>query len=418
MFNFFLMLLIIFAPLVKKSTVWLNLGYGFNITNIILVMLILVWLFERIVDRKSMGGKNPLAAPILLLGFTVYCSLWVGYNTYGLPPFGDPLEQYKRFMTPFLLIFLSTNVKNQKSRKFVLGMMILMMTVESYVTLVQHYEHPRYHFDEAASRLGGTFYRSNELGTFFAMYIPILLSCWFFSRKIINKAIFAGLSILNIMALLWTYSREAYVALIGGIAIIGLLKNKQLIPLILLLLVFASAVLPPSVYERLVSIKDTSEDISVNTRYEMWRLARFRIKESPILGHGYGTSRFLLPRDTHNMYYDMAMESGIPAVLILLWFFNRTFFVAVRLYSLTKNPVNKIISLSAVAAVTAMAICNVFGTRLNFAPINMYFGILVGMMLRAKMEEERSPVVEVSNSKTTPQKAQLRRNQLYGYEAR
>jgi len=388
MFNFLLTIYIIMTPLIKKSDAWLNVGGGFNLTTFLLLFMSMAWLFGAMSDKDAKIVKTPLDLPLMFLILTTFISIFVGMVNYQIPIFSGSLHVYKRFLTQFFVFWLiANNVKGEKQIKWVLTVLILSVFFQAILTIFQHYSVRSYHYDDDM-RIGGTFYRSNELATFLVAYLPMMVAIFFFTKNIFLKLILAGFSFITSMAILYTFSRESYLALGVVLFIFGLFKNRLFLVGLIIVGVFAPIILPANVYERFESIQDTEQDASVNTRFEMWRMARARIVESPVIGHGYLTSRYLLPRDTHNMYFDIAMESGVPALLLLIWFFNRAFFSSLKFYLRTKDTWNKILAISSVCSVAAMALCNFFGTRLTFVPINIYFFILLGMTMRAKFEED------------------------------
>jgi len=149
------------------------------------------------------------------------------------------------------------------------------------------------------------------------------------------------------------------------------------------------SLLPVSVTERISSISTAKIDESISHRQVIWEDAKKYIKQAPILGHGYSASTYLLPADTHNMYLDIALEAGIPAVLVLFWIFISGFKAAYKLLKTAEEPLYQIIAIAFIGSLAALAVGNIFGTRLNFFPANGYFAILMGMMMRAYLTKQK-----------------------------
>jgi exopolysaccharide production protein ExoQ len=72
---------------------------------------------------------------------------------------------------------------------------------------------------------------------------------------------------------------------------------------------------------------EADEIYSVTGRTEIWEFAQEKVLESPLLGYGYGSSRFALsghrdpnfsPDHAHNLLLNVALGSGIPAAALLV----------------------------------------------------------------------------------------------------
>lgn len=384
-------------PLENKTSAWFNFGHGFNITTIFLLLSILVWLVSK-KSKESLFIKNPLNLPILAFMLIMYLSLWTAYVKFEVSPFGSELHFFKRFVTTFILFFIIANsVKDKKTMRLLISGMILMLFLIVLVTFREYRGEYRWHYSNSI-RFFVAGMQPNHLGAFFAQSIPILFSLVFLHDKFRNKVFYLILLTLSLPALMFTYSRGAYVAIIVAILVMTFLGGRRVflrvVPIMLIAMVAISflfgkgRIIPVSVKERFTSISE--EDKSIQGRREAWQVAKEYIVQSPIVGYGYGASKRLLPRDTHNMYLDIILEAGILALLLLLWIFFRAFKTAYKLYRTSEDPFYKAIALGAIGSLAAVVIGNLFGTRLNLFASNGYFAILLGMVVRAKFEEDRA----------------------------
>jgi len=393
MLNILLIVFTLFIPLPSKTTTWFNLGGGINWTTIFIILLAIGALFVRLSEKGSTTVKSPLNLPVFIFILLSFISLWSGVFNFGYSPFGEELHAYKRFVTIFILYFLVLNItRDRKIIAVLLGVIILMLIFEAYVVLKEHYTTAFWHYSDKM-RVTGTFSATrgggaNELGAFFAQYLPILIAFFLVMRKRSMKLIFIGLSVFVFLALIYTYSRGSYLSIAAALFVIGIVKSKKFLLAIgvIFIILFSMRILPVSVVERVNSIYAKNPDKSIAGREMVWRDAGRYIKEYPVLGYGYDASNYLLPYDTHNMYLDIALEIGIPAVLVLFWIYIIGFKVAYKLLKTTQDPLYQIISLSFIGSLVALAVGNMFGTRLNFFPINGYFAILMGMMARVSID--------------------------------
>lgn len=175
-------------------------------------------------------------------------------------------------------------------------------------------------------------------GVFFASVLPLL---WSFSspgRSKFLRAIAAGLEIAVAVALLKTYSRGAFVAvLLSYIAFLCILlwkssgRARHLLTgagiRVVVLLGLTSVV---QSYTRF-SPEYLSDDRSVASRATLWRAAFRMTADSPLTGWGQGASGisftdwyedpgdFRLFRGMVNTFLDLACEHGLVALFLVLW---------------------------------------------------------------------------------------------------
>jgi len=230
----------------------------------------------------------------------------------------------------------------------------------------------------------------NMLGLFFAQYIPIFASFAFLSKNKKSKLFYVGIFSLCIPGLMFTYSRGAYLGILGAFLLMGILGGRKIVANIIILgfvaiiaqaiIVGHGRIIPVSVQERFESIGQ--EDKSIALRKQVWDDAKRYISKSPIFGYGYGSTDRLLFMDTHNMYLKLALESGIPTLLIFIWFVLAAFKTAFKLYKITDNQFYKSLALGLMGSITALVIGNNFGSRLLLFAVNGYFAILMGMVAK------------------------------------
>lgn len=396
MINFLLIIFAFLIPLENRISVWLNFGGGFNLTNVFTILLVLGWIFKRRGNARLIV-KNPLNLPISMLIIFTYFSFVTGSSKLGIPFFGDEFRTYKSFLATFILFFVVANtIIDKKQIKKILSVMTVMVLLTALVAIKEFREADVWHYsDSARAYIFGL--QPNMLGALFAQYIPLFAGFFYLSKNRKYKNAYLLFFTICLLGIMFTYSRGAYLATAGALLVMAILGGKKPFLGTTLLLSFAilsssvlfghGRLLPVSVRERIDSVKE--EDKSIDLRKEVWELARGYIGESPVFGYGYGASDRLLylenrgfQLDTHNMYLDIALECGIPALLIFLWFILSAFKTAFRAFKATQDDFYKAISLGAMGSLVALAIGNYFGTRLILLAANGYFAILMGMTAR------------------------------------
>jgi O-antigen ligase len=181
---------------------------------------------------------------------------------------------------------------------------------------------------ETVFRAVGTFPDPHIAAFFWELCLP-----WAIFLAIRKQSLFyAIISFVILLAILLTFSRGAYVALFIGSAIslfflpirkkrFFLFFNTSFLFLILLLSFFPSN----PIFDRALSSFSTTDGSNIG-RLEMWRIAGETILEKPF-GVGLGNfSLEVLPSATyrdpiyaHNLFLDIAAESGI--ITLILWIF-------------------------------------------------------------------------------------------------
>ena len=416
-----LLIFLLFIPLESRTSVWFNFGSGINFTNIFILLLILGWLIKLRKDKKPLT-KNPLRIPVLIFIGATYLSFLTGFFKLGIPFFGDEFRIFKSFVMTFILFFIIANsVKDKKSMKLLFKAMACVVILVAVITIKEFRQAGVWHYDDDA-RITLLGLQPNMLGAFFAQFLPILAGLAFLSKKFKIKLLYIGLFSIGLPALMFTYSRGAYAAIAGAIIIMLFIGRRKVVSgfmLMAIIAIFAQSILfgygriiPVSVRERFESLKQENieKDKSIELREAVWELAKQRIAESPVFGYGYGASDHVLylqdynvDLDTHNMYLDIALECGIPTLLLFIWVLFSMFRVGLWVFRMADDDFYQAIGLGVCGCVSALAIGNLFGTRLTLFAANGYFAAVIGIATRIyiQLKDERlqKKLMIVKNSK-------------------
>lgn len=239
---------------------------------------------------------------------------------------------------------------------------------------------------------------ANRAGVFFAMFLPILVAFALQrrQRKAVRLAALASSGVLA-MAILFTYSRQAYLIALFGIMILLVWRSIPAAVLAGLVLVFAAVtVLPDSVVDRVQETQqvdasgEMSVDSSTSSRFTIWRGTLDMVREHPF---GVGLGRFnryigaYTPyegKDAHNGFVLMLAECGPLGLLALLWVFWRLWRLArwLRRGAATAHPENRALERGFTLSVVSMALGNMYGSAFYDSLIMSNFWILCGLMER------------------------------------
>jgi O-antigen ligase len=183
------------------------------------------------------------------------------------------------------------------------------------------------------SRVSGPFGSPNGLAIFFLFAIPLVAQCWLREKKWSFKAL-VSIVLLGLFSICFslTFSRGPMFAIIAASASFFILSKNTRLAALLVLGVGVTLWAIPALRQNFLSGIHWS-DISVSTRFEVWKSAWAMIKQSPWIGNGVNSffwrlsessSRPALLGYAHNCYLQMAADTGVISVIIFIipfaWF--------------------------------------------------------------------------------------------------
>jgi O-antigen ligase len=239
---------------------------------------------------------------------------------------------------------------------------------------------------------------ANRAGVFFAMFLPMLVAValQFRQRRLARWAAIAG-GLILVMAILFTYSRQAYLIALFAIMILLLWRSVPAAVAAAVLLVSAGAMLlPGSVVER---VQDTQQvdasgtvqlDNSTTSRFKIWNGTIAMLRDHPA---GVGLGRFgdyigdytdYPGKDAHNGFLLTLAECGPLGLLAMLWVFWRLWRLArwLRRSAGNTRPEAYTLAMGFTLTVVSMALGNMYGSPFFDGVIMANFWILCGLMER------------------------------------
>lgn len=403
MLNLFLLLFTLYIPFEDKTMDWFKLGGLLNLTNIFLAILFIICLISS--NKNGSSIKSPLNTSILMFLIAMYLSLWIGSFNFGYSAFGPILNSYKRFITTFLVYYISFYlIKNRGTMKLLFFTMIIITMFISVVALREFKSSWHYQEQNRMQILG---MQPNLLGGFFMQLVPVHISFIISLKKFKSQILYFFAFFLAILAVMFSYSRGAYLSAMVSILVIALIGGRKsfikitvfgVAALLFISVFFGSGnLIPVSVKERFEmgqNKEKREQDVSVQTREYVWKITSGYISQSPIYGHGFEASAYLLPLDTHNMYLDLLLEGGIIALIFFLLIFLIGFKIAYSVFKNSSDEFEKALSLGFIGTLIAIFVGNFFGTRMNHFASNGYFAILMGMVARLYAEKRKLGIIK------------------------
>lgn len=244
-------------------------------------------------------------------------------------------------------------------------------------------------------RVTSTFVNAN-LYAFYLM-IVLLIAFGFFletsSKK--EKWGYAGISLINMAALLLTSSRTVLVALAIAFLFLLLLSNRYQLALVLLGLcgVFLySVTINPGLIPRYTVL-----DANISTREQLWNIAWDAIRTNPLIGRGLLSYKFYALQynvtkvHAHNMLLNVWVEWGIAGVVLLGW----SYFIVFKrgILGLKYSPYRKQIAII-LSCIVGAFIYGIVDNPIINVQTGLLFTLLCSMILVFARKTPDKPIQE------------------------
>jgi probable O-glycosylation ligase (exosortase A-associated) len=170
---------------------------------------------------------------------------------------------------------------------------------------------------------------NNELALAELMVLPLMLYFLRLAKKGWYKVAYYGAFFLNMISIIFSYSRGAFVAF-AGLCVVLMARSRYRVQAFFMCLILGSAALalsPVEWRERMFSIKEYRVDESAMGRINAWSFAYNLARDRP-LGNGFRTFtkdlfQVYAPNptdvhDAHSIYFEVLAEQGFPGLAIFL----------------------------------------------------------------------------------------------------
>lgn len=406
-------------------------------TEPLLFGLLLIFIFKQSLDHSY--DRKVLSHPV---SYAIYFYLfWILVTSITS---SMPWVSLKFFLakTWFIVVFyfmLVILLKDYKKIKQFYWAYIIPLAIVIFITLLKHSTHG---FDQhSAHFVMNPFYKDHtSYGAALAMFLPILIGMLFLNKEKKNlKLVGFGLLGLFLVAIVLSYTRAAWVSLIGAFGVYFVIRLKINYRWILAgvgLLVAVFFIYRTDIMieleqnktdsstdfkEHVKSISNVATDASNKERINRWNCAIRMFKEKPLLGWGPGTYQFNYAPfqksyektiistnagdmgNAHSEYLGPLSESGIIGMLSLLGVILSVVIVALRRYKLTKDVETRTLILMALTGLVTYFIHgflnNFLDTDKASVPYWGFIAIIVAVDLyHSNHEEDEANKKAVSNS--------------------
>jgi len=365
---------------------------GKSVVDIMLLGVVL----GLLVRGQSIFPKTPWNFLLCVYAMFTFASLCQGSFSLHVPlPFSPDdvrLAAWKNYMVmPMILSLVAATVKEPREMKIVIALMCLgtLLLDRSFWTTVSGRDFSSFSYDLQDNGSMG-YAGVNGLATFEAQVSVFLLALTAFERRRLLQLGYIALAIFSARCLMYSLSREGYLAFLGGCLFLGLVKQRKLLVLLAVFACTWSSLVPTAVEQRVNMTYDKNDgrlDHSSQVRVDLWEEGLQLFSENPTLGLGFGTYAHTNHAhgysDSHNIYMKVLVETGIVGLLLFLCLLAKTFWTGYELFRHAQDPFLGSLGLGLAGWLLCSGIASFFGDRWTFLQINGYMWVLGGMVSQA-----------------------------------
>lgn len=392
----------------------------FPLGDHIIYILVLGVIIGGLMGRGAKVPRNSLNGLIIALFVLTYISLWHGsfYLNFPVPlhmDFRMTLWANLAFM-PVMYFAALYAIKDEKQMKLLLVVMCLSAFVVGYTFFRSNYGRDFSHFSWGRRDAGTIGWAGvNGLGAYAAGALAFLVAYLSFETSKFRKLGLLGLIAVLMYSLLYSFSRGAYGGFVAALVVQGLLKNRKLLLLVIVLLCGWRFLLPNSVEERItMTVGDDGKlEASSADRVLIWEDAENLVLQNPLLGTGFATYAFMHRvkhyEDTHNYYLKMVVENGFVGLILLFSVIFTAWRQGYLLFRSADQPFMRGLGLGFVALITSVLVVNVFGDRFSYLQVNGCTWVLMACVVRSRawlQEASEAPAAEPSSPMMIAEPAQ------------
>ncbi|MGC9330527.1 MAG: O-antigen ligase family protein [Bacteroidales bacterium] len=340
-------------------------------TEPILFGLMLIFLLKQALEKSY--DKKVLNHPVTwAIFFMLFWMLLTSITS------TMPWVSIKYFLSRlwFVVGFYFLLVLMLKKKKNILKFFWISLIPVAIVILISLVEHATMGFTQkTAHSVVKPFYNDHtSYGAILAMFIPVLTGFLFIKKyKVFFKYVMVLLLFLFLISIVFSYTRAAWISLIGALGIYLIIRLKinykwvlsGMVVLLTVFFVYQSDIMimleqnkqesSNDVKEHMKSISNIASDASNKERINRWNCALRMFKEKPFVGWGPGTYQFQYAPfqrsyektiistnagdmgNAHSEYLGPLSEQGVLGALSFILIMVSVLITALNRYKKTKN---------------------------------------------------------------------------------
>lgn len=258
-------------------------------------------------------------------------------------------------------------------------------------------------FSDTGGRVSAGLGNPNVLAVFLLLSFPLALSGCFAEKKTASRLFFGGVLFAELVCLIVTWSRGAWLGAITAIFLFFLLFSVRSLRMLLLLplpLIAAAPFLPNNLRNRFLSIGDLRETSS-RYRLQLWRGVLRLLRDHP---YGIGTGRASFSAvypyyavsgtetavHTHSLFLRVLTESGAAGAFLLGWIMLSVLRVLIVSVRKTDDRSHRAWCVGSFCALAGIAVMGVFDDVWYHNGMLFLFFVIASFFLSCTEEMEGS----------------------------
>ncbi len=353
-----------------------------TVLRIVTLFIFAAWLMKVLREGKIGWQKTPLNLPIIIFlfigGLSTIFSVSPRLSLWGMH--GFYFEGFLSFLCYGMIYFITVNYVTDK-RKILKPLLIASVIVSVYALLqAAGITFFVWRGTQPYPRVWSTLGNPSFLGPYLIMVIPIYLIFLIKAETLNKKITYSFLTLISVLALIFTYSRAAWLGMAVGLMVFASMVNKKrlkansffLMGIIGLSIVLTSiyprlylrreerATAMKPIMERAVSTVDFTEP-GVTARLSAWETTIKMTLKRPILGFGLDTlgvgfrrfmsrdyeklaGRFSTAGYAHNEFLQYAATMGVGGLAAYLFLLLTFFRILLNVARQDKSPLTQTVS--------------------------------------------------------------------------
>ena len=359
----------------------------------ILTILVLCILIGALAHGKRLPASRPYLI-WLFFGIYLYFSMWLGVVLANAPA---PLwlsdfnfANWKDYMLiPLIFAAAGMVIEDRKAIRTVILLTALSVAFIDRSSLLDSMSRSWANFDENKRSGGPLGFGANQTSAYLTQFAMFFWGFVQFSKRYKIKLAGYALAGVTIFTAMYTFSRAGYLAILVGVLVLGLLKDRKLLLVLGGFLLVWQSVVPTAVRERVTMTESSNGQLeaSAQERVDLWENAKRSFYHSPLLGNGFATFQMSEHvdnlKDTHNWYVKVLVETGIAGFIFALAFLQQMLAISYRLFKRASDPMYRGLGLGLFLCVCCLIVTNLFGDRWTYIEITAPVWVLVSAALRA-----------------------------------
>jgi len=392
-------------------------GLGTDIPDEFLMLFVSLLFFAYWLYSPSVLGTNVMQHPLLLFFLISTCWIFIAatFSTHQQISF-----KYLLAKGWYIGAFVLAPLIAWKEKKIIIksgSLLITSMMLVILIALVRHYQ-TGFSFATINDAIFPFFRNHVNYSAMLVCLLPVLVAYFILSKKRNLRVLLAGAIIIALIALFFSYSRGAWLALVAGIIAYWLIKKRLLfysyitaIALTITLLFwikgndrylryahdYKTTIFHQDFSDHLISTYKL-KDVSTAERFYRWIAGVRMIKDNWLTGYGPNTfyenyKGYAVPayktwvsdnpeRSTvHNYFLLMAIEQGIPGLIFFLLLLGAMVYYAQHLYHRVKDLFYKTLAAVTGVIITMIIVLNFLSDLVETDKVGSLFFLCFTMLI-------------------------------------